>query len=135
VATVKSMFFKLRVANQSCLLGVGKTIRIFASVFKFNSFNTAKNCFVFVIVEFVNKFLNETERAEMFQLMADIKKKKSRYNFLVSLETVDRYIPFLKIYRKIIGKKIIKLSDTMEVLAFHKNYVKEHNIKLNLPKM
>jgi hypothetical protein len=51
------------------------------------------------------------------------------------METVDRYIPFLKIYRKLIGKKIIKLSDTMEVLAFHKNYVKENNIKLNLPKM
>jgi len=87
------------------------------------------------ILEFVDNFLSEKESAEMFQLMADIKKKKSRYNFLASLETVDRYIPFLKIYRKLIGKKIIKLSDTMEVLAFHKNYVKEHNIKLNLPKM
>jgi glycosyltransferase involved in cell wall biosynthesis len=85
------------------------------------------------ILEFVEKFLTEAERSEMSQLMAEIKKKKSRYNFFVKLETVDRYFPILKIYRKLIGKKIIKLSDTMAVLEFHKNYVIENNIKLNLP--
>ena len=63
-------------------------------------------------------------------MVAEIKKKKSRFNFLVSLETVDRFIPILKIYRKLIGKKIIKLSDTMAVLEFHKNYVNKNNIKL-----
>jgi glycosyltransferase involved in cell wall biosynthesis len=85
------------------------------------------------ILEFVDKHLNEAERSEMFQLISDIKKKKFLYNFLVSLETVDRYIPVVRIYRKLIGKKIIKLSDSMAVLEYHKNYVTKNNIKLNIP--
>ena len=65
VATVKSMFFKLRVANQSCLFAIDKTTRILASVFKFKFFNTDKNSFVFVIVVSLNN-VSSTNKNSFF---------------------------------------------------------------------
>jgi glycosyltransferase involved in cell wall biosynthesis len=84
------------------------------------------------ILEFVHKYLNKEEQKSMFKIIKRLKIQKIKSTFLRSLEIIDRYLPILKIYRKIIGKQIIKLEDTMEVLGFHRKYIVQHNVKLNL---
>ena len=65
VATVRSMFFKLRVANQSLWLGAGKRIRTFESERKFNSFKVFIMCFVLVISELL-KIVSSTNKNSFF---------------------------------------------------------------------
>lgn len=85
------------------------------------------------LLQFVKKYLKGPGEKKQFVKyyfrQGGRKANKSIRNWI---EKVNMYIPLLSLYRKMIGKKVIRLENTMEVVDFQNKYIEEHNITLKL---
>ncbi len=86
------------------------------------------------IIAYAEKYLDKGIRNKEFhRYYRQLKRQKWERELRELAEYINRFVPLLSLYRKMIGKRIIRLNDVLEVQSFHRHYIRENKITLQLP--